>query len=70
MTPYAVFRRDGGWHQLWYDDPVSIALKVALAVNMHAAGVGAWALGMETNSPAMLDALTGPNSPKRLTPKP
>jgi hypothetical protein len=66
LTPYAVFRRDGGWHQLWYDDPVSTALKVALAVNMHAAGVGAWALGMETNSPSMLSALTGTKSPKRL----
>jgi spore germination protein YaaH len=67
LTPYAVFRRDGGWHQLWYDDPVSIALKVALAVNMHAAGVGAWALGMETNAPSMLNALTGASPPKKLS---
>ena len=66
LTPYAVFQRDGHWHQLWYDDPVSTALKVALAVNMHAAGVGAWALGMETNAPAMLSALTGAKGALRL----
>ena len=66
MTPYTVFRTGGGWHQLWYDDSVSIALKVALAAHLRTAGVGAWALGMETNSPQLLDALDGPIPAKKL----
>lgn len=66
MTPYAVFQKAGGWHQLWYDDPVSIALKVALAAHLKTAGVGAWALGMETNAPQMVQALDGSAPAKRL----
>lgn len=67
LTPYAIFQKEGGWHQLWYDDPVSTALKVAVAVHLHAAGVGAWALGMERSEPAMLGALTGALPPKPIS---
>ena len=66
MTPYAIFRKAGAWHQLWYDDPVSIALKVALASHLRTAGVGAWALGMETSSPQMVAALDGFSPVKKL----
>jgi hypothetical protein len=66
MTPYAIFRADGSWHQLWYDDPASIALKVALAVKLGAAGVGAWSLGMESDSSEMLAAMTGGLPPEKV----
>jgi hypothetical protein len=64
-TPFSRFVRAGQWHQLWFDDPVSIALKVALAANFHTAGVGAWAYGMEDGDPLMLAALTGERAPLR-----
>jgi hypothetical protein len=66
MTPYAIFRADGKWHQLWFDDPASIALKVALAIKLGAAGVGAWSLGMESDSSAMLAAMTGGVAPEKI----
>jgi hypothetical protein len=64
-TPFSKFQRAGAWHQLWFDDPVSIALKVALAAQFHTAGVGAWAFGMENGDPLMLAALTGGRAPMR-----
>jgi hypothetical protein len=66
MTPYAIFRADGKWHQLWFDDPASIALKVALAVKLGVAGVGAWSLGMESDSSEMLTAMTGGAAPEKI----
>lgn len=58
-TPYTVFRRDGKWHQTWFDDPVSVALKMALAAQFKVAGVGAWEIGMVQSAPQMLSALAG-----------
>jgi hypothetical protein len=58
-TPYSSFRRAGQWHQTWFDDPVSIALKTALAAQFHVAGVGAWELGMADDAPQMLTVLAG-----------
>lgn len=58
-TPYIVFKRKGKWHQTWFDDPVSAALKTALAAEFHVAGVGAWELGMVAQSPQMISVLDG-----------
>jgi hypothetical protein len=66
-TPYSAFRRGGKWHQTWFDDPVSIALKTALAAQFHVAGVGAWELGMVSGQPQMVDAMLGGAAPMRLT---
>lgn len=57
-TPYTPFFRKGHWHQTWFDDPLSVALKTALAAEFHVAGVGAWELGMATGHPAMSAALS------------
>lgn len=59
MTAWYSFRVGRQWHQTWFDDPASIALKTALASEFHLAGVGVWALGMENGDPAMLGALLG-----------
>lgn len=64
-TPFLPYKKAGRWHQLWFENPVSIALKVALASQMHTAGVGAWAFGMEEGDPLMLAALTGERPPLR-----
>jgi hypothetical protein len=47
------------WHQTFFDDPTSLALKAQLANSFHIRGVGIWALGMDGNDPAMLAALLG-----------
>ncbi len=62
-TPFTVFRQNGGWHQDWYDDPVSLALKTALAQTYHLAGVGVWAFSQEGGDPSILAALTGGRAP-------
>ncbi len=49
--PYTVYRAsDGGWRQLYYDDPTSIGLKYDLVVRNGLAGAGIWALGMDTGT--------------------
>jgi hypothetical protein len=58
-TPYTVFRRSRKWHQTWFDNPTSIALKTALAAQFHIAGVGAWELGMVQGQPEMVSVLGG-----------
>jgi spore germination protein YaaH len=58
-TPYTVFRYEKAWHQTWFDDPVSVALKTALADKFGVAGVGAWEIGMVANAPQMISALDG-----------
>jgi spore germination protein YaaH len=65
-TAWTRFRIGKAWHQTWYDNPASVALKRALADHFHLAGVGVWALGFEGRATNMLAALDGPSPPKRL----
>lgn len=65
-TAWTHFQIGKTWHETWYDNPVSVALKRALAAHFHLAGVGAWALGFEGKATNMLQALDGPLPPKRL----
>ncbi|HEV8065445.1 MAG TPA: glycoside hydrolase family 18 protein, partial [Acidimicrobiales bacterium] len=65
-TPYTVFRRDGDWHQTWFEDPASVALKVALAAAFDIGGVGAWELGMVPGQPQMLSVLDGGSAAKKV----
>jgi spore germination protein YaaH len=58
------------WHETWYDNPASVALKRALAAHFHLAGVGVWALGFEGKAANMLTSLDGPVPPKRLALEP
>jgi hypothetical protein len=62
QTPWTAYQSGGQWHQVYFDDPTSLALKARLADADHLAGVGVWALGMDGNDPAMLAALLG-NAP-------
>ena len=64
-TPYDSFQRAAQWHQTWFDNPVSIALKTALAAQFKVAGVGAWELGMADSSPQMLTLLAGGSPVKK-----
>lgn len=69
-TAWTHFRIGKTWHQTWYDNPVSVVLKRALAAHFHLAGVGVWALGFEGTATNMLQALDGPTAPKRLALEP
>ncbi|MGH9302926.1 MAG: glycosyl hydrolase family 18 protein, partial [Acidimicrobiales bacterium] len=67
-TAFSSFRRGRTWHQTWFDDPVSIALKTALASRYGFLGVGAWEIGMATSEPSMTAALAGGAPVVRLPP--
>ncbi len=62
QTPWTSYQVGSQWHETYFDDPTSLALKAELAAQYHIAGLGIWALGMDGNDPAMLAALLG-NSP-------
>jgi len=61
-TAWTSYQVGQQWHETYFDDPTSLALKAQLAASYHIAGLGIWALGMDGNDPAMLAALLG-NSP-------
>ncbi len=62
QTPWTSYQVGSQWHETFFDDPTSLALKAQLASTFHIAGLGIWALGMDGNNPAMLGALLG-NAP-------
>ena len=70
-VPWTAYRSNGQWHEVYYDDPSSIALKARMAEDFKLRGTGAWALGMNGSDAGMVRALmgevarllTGPNGP-------
>jgi len=71
QTAWTSYQVGTQWHQTFFDNATSLALKAELANTYHIAGLGIWALGMEGNLPAMQGALQG-NAPivKGLRPGP
>jgi spore germination protein len=59
QTAWTSYKVGAQWHQTYFDDPTSLALKAQLANSFHVGGMGIWALGMDGNDPAMLAALLG-----------
>ena len=62
QTPWTAYQVGTQWHETYFDDPTSLALKAQLANSFHIAGLGIWALGMDGNDPANMAALLG-NAP-------
>jgi hypothetical protein len=62
QTAWTSYQVGTQWHETYFDNPTSLALKAQLANFFQIAGVGIWALGMDGNNPAMLAALLG-NAP-------
>ncbi|HXA43130.1 MAG TPA: glycosyl hydrolase family 18 protein [Candidatus Solibacter sp.] len=58
-VPWTAYQQSGKWHEVYYDDPTSVAMKARLASDSHILGVGIWALGMDGNDPALMAALVG-----------
>lgn len=54
---------DRSWHETYFDNPQSLALKAQLVNRFQIAGLGVWALGMDGNDPAMMAALLGHAAP-------
>lgn len=46
QTPWYRYN-NGSWHQCWYDDSVSIGLKLEIVRDSSLAGAGCWALGYD-----------------------
>jgi len=65
QTPWTAYQVGQQWHETFFDDPTSLALKAQLANSYHIAGVGIWALGMDGNDPANLGALLGNAPPSK-----
>lgn len=64
-TPWTAWKADGQWYEAFFDDPQSIALKVAAATKAGLGGVGVWALGMDGTDGTMLGAITGQAPPDK-----
>src|SRR5258708_14987136 len=70
-VPFTTYQApDGAWHELYYDNPQSLALKAQLVNRYKLRGLGVWALGMDGNDPAMMAALLGHAAPLKLGPAP
>jgi spore germination protein YaaH len=62
QTAWTSYQVGTQWHETFFDNATSLALKAQLANSFHIAGLGIWALGMDGNDPALLAALLG-NAP-------
>jgi hypothetical protein len=67
-TAWTSYQSDGQWHQIFFDDPASLALKSQLVSNSNLLGIGVWALGMEGSDNSVLTAVDGGVAPVRLPP--
>jgi hypothetical protein len=66
-VPFTTYQAaDKAWHELYYDNPQSLALKAQLVNRYKLRGLGVWALGMDGNDPAMMAALLGHAAPLKL----
>jgi spore germination protein YaaH len=65
-VPWTAYQVGGQWHEAYYDNPQSLAMKADLADADGLGGVGIWALGMDGNDPAMMAALLGRARPLKL----
>lgn len=65
-VPWTAYQVGGQWHEAYYDNPQSLAMKAYLADADGLDGVGIWALGMDGNDPAMTAALLGRARPLKL----
>lgn len=78
QSPWTAYKVGRQWHEVYYDDPSSIALKTQLAQRYKLRGVGAWALGMEGSERDLIAALlgqvtaiiAGPAAPPRIAAQP
>jgi spore germination protein YaaH len=67
QSPFSEYQDAGGaWHEVYYDNPQSLAMKAQLVNKSRLRGLGVWALGMDGNDPAMMAALLGRAAPLKV----
>lgn len=58
MSMFYPFKdRDGNYHQIWYEDSLSLSKKYDWVLSKKIGGVGIWALGFDNGSPQLWEAL-------------
>ena len=57
QSPSYVYHVDETIHQVWYDDPTSLAVKYKFALDEDLAGVGYWAMSYASHVPEMWAAI-------------
>ncbi|GAC1330659.1 MAG: hypothetical protein NVSMB17_08220 [Candidatus Dormibacteria bacterium] len=70
QVPWTSYQDGPRWHEVYYDNPVSLALKAREVAAMRLLGIGVWALGMDGNDPTMMAALLGHARPLKPAPAP
>jgi len=56
-SPWYTWQASGQWHQVWYDDEVSLAAKYQLALDQDIGGIGMWALNYDAPHAELWDQL-------------
>lgn len=56
-SPWYAWQVGGAWHQVWYDDAESLALKYRMIDDEGLGGVGIWALNYDKPHPELWDLL-------------
>ena len=67
-TAWTAYQSNGQWHQVFFDNANTLALKEQLASSSNLRGIGVWALGMEGSDDSVLAVLDGGSPPSRLPP--
>jgi hypothetical protein len=68
QTAWTAYQSGGQWHQVFFDNANTLALKEELASTSNLLGVGVWALGMEGNDNSIFRVLDGGSPPLRVPP--
>ena len=58
-TPYAVWQVGSQWHQMWYENPASIAAKAQMARDEGIGGFGFWAMNYDSDDQALWTSVQG-----------
>lgn len=53
QVPWFGYQSSSQWHQAWYDDSTSLALKYLFANSKNLAGIGIWALSYQGDGPEL-----------------
>jgi MYXO-CTERM domain-containing protein len=57
QQPWYAWQESGAWHQVWYDDEESLAVKYRMIVDQDLGGAGIWALNYDNGHDALWDQL-------------
>jgi hypothetical protein len=67
-TAWTAYQSHGQWHQVFFDNADSLAMKAQLVSSSNVLGIGVWALGMQGADQSVLSVLDGDAAPLHLPP--